>query len=469
MSDFAALLAPDQGGEAASVQLVSTTGFDRFLTTLGDLGRTAVAAAGFRGRADSAVFLPGSGSPKVPGQGWSLAVGTGEEEAPGRWTLAAAAQALPEGRYRLAEGTSPLPPHALHGWLMAQHRFTRYRKAADARGPRQLLLAEPAPISRAVADAEAAAQVRDLVDTPAEDLGPAELEATVRALADSIDGRIELVAGEALIAQNFPAIHAVGRASPRRPRLVSLDWGDPRHPLVAIVGKGVCFDTGGLNLKPGTSMGLMKKDMGGAAHAIALTRLVVQRRLKLRIKLVIAAVDNAVSGDSIRPGDVIATRKGLKVEVGNTDAEGRLILADALAYAAEAAPALMLDFATLTGAARVALGPDLPALFANDEAVAAGLLAAGTSNEDPLWRLPLWQPYHRLFRSDIADLNNNAEGGFAGAIVGGLFLERFVPKGLPWAHLDLYSWNGTAKPGRPRGGAAMALFASLAMLEARFA
>jgi leucyl aminopeptidase len=468
MTDFAALLAPDQGGEAVPLHLVSTAGFDRFLTTLGELGRTAVAAAGFRGRADTAVFLPGTGAPKAPGQSWSLAVGTGEQEAAGRWTLAAAAQALPEGRYRLAEGSSPLAPHALHGWLMAQHRFARYRKPADLRGPRQLLLAEPAPIGRAVADAEAAAHVRDLVDTPAEDMGPAELEATVRALADTIGGKVETVTGEALLAQNFPAIHAVGRASPRRPRLITLDWGDPRHPLVAIVGKGVCFDTGGLNLKPGASMGLMKKDMGGAAHAIALAGLVAQRRLKVRLKLVIAAVDNAVSGDSIRPGDVIGTRKGLKVEVGNTDAEGRLILADALAYAAEAQPALILDYATLTGAARVALGPDLPALFANDEPLAASLLEGGTAQEDPLWRLPLWQPYHRLFRSDISDLNNNAEGGFAGAIVGGLFLERFVPAGLPWAHLDLYCWNGTVKPGRPRGGAAMALFASLALLEARF-
>ncbi|MGL6043400.1 MAG: leucyl aminopeptidase family protein, partial [Sandaracinobacteroides sp.] len=220
--------------------------------------------------------------------------------------------------------------------------------------------------------------------------------------------------------------------------------------------------------KPGSSMALMKKDMGGAAHAIALAKLVIARRLRVRVKLVIAAVDNAVSGDAIRPGDVISTRKGLSVEIGNTDAEGRLILADALALAAEAEPALILDFATLTGAARVALGPDLPALFTNDEDLAAGLLLAGEAVDDPIWRLPLWQPYRRLFRSDIADLNNSVEGGFAGAIVGGLFLERFVPKAVPWAHLDLYSWNGTARPGRPKGGAAMALFACLAHLESRF-
>jgi leucyl aminopeptidase len=372
---------------------------------------------------------------------------------------------LEEGRYRI-EGS--VPPHALHGWLLAQHRFTRYRKPDDSRGPRQLLVQDPAAIDRALAEAEAAASLRDMIDTPAEDMGPGEVEAAVRALADHVGSKVQVVTGEALLDQNFPAIHAVGRASPRRPRIISMDWGDPQHPLVAIVGKGVCFDTGGLNLKPGNSMALMKKDMGGAAHAIALARLVVARRLKVRLKLIVAAVDNAVSGDAIRPGDVIATRKGLSVEIGNTDAEGRLILADALALAAEAQPALILDFATLTGAARVALGPDIPAMFANDDPLAEGLLAAGAAAEDPVWRLPLWQPYKRMFRSDIADLNNNAEGGFAGAIVGALFLERFVPKAVPWAHVDTYAWNGTARPGRPKGGAALSLFAAFGALESRF-
>lgn len=459
MTDFDRLLAPDQGGEAQTIHLVSEGGLDAFLKTLSAQARAAVAAAGFRGRADSAVFLPGSG------QDWGLAVGTGPDSEPGRWTLAAAASQLPEGRYRLS---APLPAQALHGWLMAQHRFGRYRKSEDARGPRQLLLADPAMIGRALAEAQAVAGLRDLIDTPAEDMGPAELEAVVRALADSVGGRFQAVVGEALLDQNFPAIHAVGRASPRKPRLLAMDWGDPSHPLVAIVGKGVCFDTGGLNLKPGNSMALMKKDMGGAAHAIALARLVIARRLRVRVKLVVAAVDNAVAGNSIRPGDVIGTRKGLSVEVGNTDAEGRLILADALAFAAESAPALMLDFATLTGAARVALGPDLPALFASEDALAEELLAAGTEQGDPLWRLPLWQPYNRLFRSDIADLNNNGEGGFAGAIVGALFLQRFVPEGTPWAHVDTYAWNGTSRPGRPKGAAALSLFASLGMLESRF-
>jgi leucyl aminopeptidase len=461
MTDFHRLLAADQGGDATPMHLVDTAGFDRFLGGLGELGRTAVAAAGFRARADSAVFLPGGN-----GRDWSIAVGLGDGAAPGRWSLAAAAAQLPEGRYRV---NASLPSHALHGWLMAQHRFGRYRKPDDSRGPRQLLVQDPAAIDRALPEAEAAAHVRDMIDTPAEDMGPGEIEAAVRALADTVGGRVEVVAGEALLDRNFPAIHAVGRASPRRPRICAMDWGEPQHPLVAIVGKGVCFDTGGLNLKPGNAMALMKKDMGGAAHAIALAKLVIARRLKVRLKLIVAAVDNAVSGDAIRPGDVIATRKGLSVEIGNTDAEGRLILADALALAAEAQPVLILDFATLTGAARVALGPDLPAMFANDDPLAETLQAAGAATEDPVWRLPLWQPYNRLFRSDIADLNNNAEGGFAGAIVGALFLQRFISRGTPWAHVDTYAWNGTARPGRPKGGAALSLFAALGALESRFA
>ncbi|MCG2840461.1 leucyl aminopeptidase family protein [Sandaracinobacter sp. RS1-74] len=465
MTDFRRLLAADHGEEAVAIRLVSRQGFDAFRASLTEVGRAAVAAAGFRGRADTALFVP-----EGNGRDWFLAAGLGEDEVPGRWTLAAAAALAPEGRYRLTGPVpAPGPALALHGWLMAQHRFERYRKAKDAKGPRQLLLADPAAIERALAEAEIAAALRDMVDTPAEDLGPGEVEAEIRALSDSLGGRLTVVTGEALNDQNFPAIHAVGRASPRRPRLLAMDWGDPGHPLLAIVGKGVCFDTGGLNLKPGNSMGLMKKDMGGAAHAIALAKLVIARRLKLRLRLVVAAVDNAVSGDALRPGDVIATRKGLSVEVGNTDAEGRLVLADALAFAVEAEPALILDFATLTGAARVALGPDLPALFANDEALADGLLAGGAQVDDPLWRLPLWQGYRRLFRSDIADLNNNAESGFAGAIVGGLFLERFVAAGTPWAHMDIYAWNPTPRPGRPKGAAAMALFAALAHLESRFA
>lgn len=461
MTDFERLLAPDRGEPAQTIHPVSEPGLDAFLSTLTEVGRAAVAAAGFRGKADTAVFVPGGN-----GQDWSLAVGMGGASAPGRWTLAAAAQALPEGRYRVAGGVSGAA--ALHGWLMAQHRFTRYRKASDERGPRQLLCHDVAAIDRALAEANAAAMVRDLVDTPAEDMGPSEVEQAIRATAERHGARVSTIAGDGLLEGNFPAIHAVGRASPRRPRLIRMDWGEAGQPLLAVVGKGVCFDTGGLNLKPGSSMALMKKDMGGAAHALALAGMVMAARLPVRLMLLVAAADNAVSGNSIRPGDVIATRKGLSVEIGNTDAEGRLVLADALALAAEQTPAMILDFATLTGAARVALGPELPALFCNDDTLAADLVAAADRAEDPLWRLPLWRNYRTMYRSDVADINNNAEGGFAGAIVGALFLEQFVGDGMPWAHVDLYSWNGAAKPGRPKGGAAMTLFTMMSMLEARF-
>ncbi len=459
MTDFDRLLLVDDGRPTGTVRLVPADGFDDALAGLPAPARATAEAAGFRGRADTAVFVP-------DGSHGLLLVGLGEERAPGRWTLAAAAERAPEGDWRL---DGPVPAHALHGWLLAQHRFIRYRRPADTRGPRRLLVGDPASLAPAIAAARADAEVRDLVDTPAEDLGPGELEERARALAEASGGRVEVIAGQALVEGNYPAIHAVGRASPRRPRLILMHWGEAGRPHVALVGKGVCFDTGGLNIKGGASMALMKKDMGGAAHALALAALVIADRLPVRLTLAVAAVDNAIAGNAIRPGDVIATRKGLTIEIGNTDAEGRLVLADALARVAEDRPDLILDFATLTGAARVALGPDLPALLANDDALADALLAAGRTVDDPLWRLPLWQPYRRLFRSTIADMGNTPENGFAGAIAGGLFLERFVPASTPWAHIDLYAWSPAARPGRPKGGAAMSLHACRAMLKARFA
>jgi leucyl aminopeptidase len=454
---FEALVAPDRGEPATRIDGVREADFASFRAGLSEPAGAAVDGHGFRGRDDQAVVIPAD-------EGWRVAVGLGKREAAGRFTLAAAAGIAPAGTYRF-EGS--LGPAALHGWLMAQHRFDRYRKPEEARGARRLLARDQALLDQSLAEARATALLRDLVDTPAEHLGPGELEAAIRDLGRRHGARVDAVVGEALQERRFPAILAIGRASPRRPRIVTLAWGDS-GPLVALVGKGITFDTGGLNLKPGNAMGLMKKDMGGAAHAIALADLVMAGRLPVRLLLVVAAADNAVSGDSIRPGDVIATRKGLSVEIGNTDAEGRLVLADALALAGEEKPALILDFATLTGAARIALGPDLPALFANDETLAADLLAAGAGAEDSLWRLPLWQGYKRLFRSEIADLNNHAESGMAGAIVGALFLERFVEEGVPWAHFDLYAWNPTAAPGRPKGGAATGLFAAHRFLVQRF-
>jgi leucyl aminopeptidase len=310
--------------------------------------------------------------------------------------------------------------------------------------------------------------VRDLVNTPTEDMGPEQLAAAVRTVGIAHGARLREWVGPELKQQNFPAIHAVGRASHRAPRLVELRWGDPAHPLVAIVGKGVCFDTGGLDIKTSDGMRWMKKDMGGAAHAIALAQWIMAARLPIQIQLLIPAVENAIGPDSYRPGEVIATRAGLSVEVQNTDAEGRIVLCDAIALAAEGNPALLMDFATLTGAARVALGPELPALFSNRDDDADELLAASRAEQDPMWRLPLWPGYRSMLDSPIADLGNSGTSRHAGAITAALYLERFVPPSIPWLHIDCYAWNDNERPGRPRGGDAQGLRAAFAYLRKRF-
>lgn len=382
---------------------------------------------------------------------------------PDPWAYGGLPGALPQGTYRLAEEGDPVGLEAAAlGWALGCYAFTRYKapKRPFAR------LAWPAGVERArVARlVEAIGRVRDLVNTPAEDLGPAELAEAGVALGRRYGAESRVVVGEALLAENYPAIHAVGRAASRAPRLLDLSWGD-RGPAVVLVGKGVCFDTGGLDLKPSAGMLTMKKDMGGAAHAIALAGLVMDAGLPLRLRLLVPCVENAVSGNAFRPLDVLQTRKGLSVEVGNTDAEGRLVLCDALAEADSRAPDLILDFATLTGAARVALGPELPALFSNDEATAAALLGHGARLGDPLWRLPLHQPYLKMLDSRVADINNVSSGGFAGAVTAALFLERFVDPSRAWAHLDLFAWNPEDRPGRPKGGEAMGLRAAFARLE----
>ena len=373
---------------------------------------------------------------------------------------------MPEGSYRIDGGAGA--GVGLLGWLLGQYRFDRYRASEDA-GTRVLLTAEPARIAEAVRLAAATASVRDLVNTGAGDLGPQQLEDAAATLARETGATLTVTRGDTL-ATGYPMIHAVGQAAAkdRAPRLIELEWGDPAHPRIAIIGKGVTFDTGGLDIKPSAGMRLMKKDMGGAAHALALARLVIEARLKVRLHLLIPAVENAIAGNAFRPGDVLRTRSGLTVENTNTDAEGRLILGDALTRAGEAAPELILDFATLTGAARVALGPDLPPLFTDDEPLAADLLAAGMAAEDPMWRLPLWDGYDELLKSDVADMVNAPEGGFAGAITAALFLRRFVPAGVAWAHLDVFAWRPTARPGRPKGGDAYALRATYAVLKARY-
>ncbi|GIK97241.1 MAG: leucyl aminopeptidase [Alphaproteobacteria bacterium] len=389
----------------------------------------------------------------------------GVEERPDIWSWGGLPLALPQGRYRVAPEVAPeRATRAALGWGLGGYQFTRYRKAK--RKPAELVwpdAADRAAVERAVA---ATFLVRDLVNTPAEDLGPAELAAASMKLARAHGAKARVIVGDALLRRNYPTIHAVGRASSRPPRLIDLRWGT-RGPRITLVGKGVCFDSGGLDIKPASGMELMKKDMGGAAHVLALAQMIMQARLPVRLRVLVPAVENSVSGNAFRPLDVIRTRKGLTVEIGNTDAEGRLILCDALAEAATEKPDLIVDCATLTGSARVALGPELPAMFANDDATAEALLAHGVAEDDPVWRMPLHKGYRAMLDSKVADLNNVSSGSFAGAITAALFLQEFVAPGIPWVHLDLYAWNPQARPGRPAGGEAMALRALYALIAER--
>jgi leucyl aminopeptidase len=381
--------------------------------------------------------------------------------------LAAIYQSLPKGNYVLvSDWTDMQICQASLGWGLAAYRYERYKK--NGQGARILHLApDVAAVVQPLCDAQCL--VRDLINTPTEHLGPAQLADTVVAEADRLGAQSRIIAGEELLTSNFPAIHAVGRASASAPRLVELSWGDAGAPLLAVVGKGVCFDSGGLDLKNASGMALMKKDMGGAAHALALARLVIEHRLPVRLLLLIPAVENAVSGNAYRPGDIISTRKGLSVEIGNTDAEGRVVLADALAYACEHQPELVIDFATLTGAARVALGADLPALFSNDPEVATQILQSGFDYEDRMWSMPLYQPYQEQIKSPIADLNNSSKNAYGGAITAALFLEHFVSKGTPWVHIDTFAWNQSNRAGRPEGGEALGLRAVFQYLASRYA
>ena len=461
MTDFQPLLLADKGEPATSLHLVDRARFDDWLKAQPERGRQAAQAQGFRGEANQIAILPGDGAD------WSAAVGVAASAALGPWCLARAAEALPEGRYRL-DGVAP--GAAGLGWLLGQYAFERYKAPKTPKGARILLTSEPARIDETVLLAEATALVRDLVNTPAGDLGPAELEAVAGKLVAEHGGSLTVTGGRAL-EEGYPMIAAVGRAAmaERAPRLIEVEWGNPAHPRVALVGKGVCFDSGGLDIKPSAGMRLMKKDMGGAAHVLALARIVMKSRLPVRLHVLVPAVENAVSGASFRPGDILKSRKGLTVEVGNTDAEGRLVLGDALAKAVESTPELILDFATLTGAARVALGPDLPALFANDDLLADSLLAAGRELSDPLWQMPLWDGYDEMLSSDIADLGNVSDAPMAGAVTAALFLRRFVPAGTPWAHLDTFAWRSSAKPGRAKGGDALGLRAAWGLLATRYA
>ena len=443
------LIQPDNGQAATLIHVTDKSRFEAWLALQPDAVRTAVKAQKFEGGANDIAILPAD----KPGE-WSVAAGVTDVSASGLWHLAKLADSLPEGTYRLADYDAS---EAMLGWMLGQYRYHEYLSEPKLTGPRVLLVKEPARIAMAALQAAATALVRDLVNRPAGDLGPNALEAEAKRIAKAHKAEVTVTAGEPLEA-GYPLIHAVGKAAAREhaPRLIELEWGDPRHPRVAIVGKGITFDTGGLDIKPSTGMRLMKKDMGGAAHALALAELIMAAHLPVRLHMLVAAAENSISGNAMRPGDIIKSRKGITVEIDNTDAEGRLVLADALTKAIEDKAELIIDFATLTGAARVALGPDLPAMFSNDDSVAIGLLAASKAATDPLWHMPLWAPYMEMLDSDIADTSNSG-GGFAGAVTAALFLQKFVPDNVPWVHLDTFAWRPTSKPGRPKGGEALGL------------
>jgi leucyl aminopeptidase len=396
-----------------------------------------------------------------------VGLGDGTDAGSGIWALAGLPEALPEGSYRLErvpDGTDPT--RLALGWALATYTFARYRAKRGA--STALVWPEGADRARVERLAGAVFLARDLANTPAGDLGPAELAAEAVRVAKAAGARHRVIVGDELLAENYPTIHAVGRAAAQAPRLVDILWGEASAPKVTLVGKGVCFDTGGLDLKTASGMRLMKKDMAGAGIVLGLAQAIMDAGLPVRLRVLLPLVENAVSGNAVHPMDIIRTRKGLTVEIGNTDAEGRLILCDALAEAATEKPALLVDIATLTGAARVALGPELAALFCNDDGLAEVLLTAARAEDDPMWRMPLWRPYRRMIDSKIADLNNVSESQHAGAVTAALYLQEFVEPDIPWAHLDVMAWNPKGRPGRPEGAEATALRALYAHIAQRF-
>ena len=444
---------------AIPVHCVTKRGLPGLLAELAPPGRRFAEAQGFAAQAGQHLVLPdASGAVAAVLLGIEAADARRRDPfAPGR--LAAL---LPAGDYVLA-GEIGDPELAALGWLLQGYRFERYRKPAPACA--RLVLPDGVDGDELARIAGSVALARDLVNTPANDMGPGEIEAAIRALAAECGATATAIVGDELLARNFPMVHAVGRASPRAPRLLDLVWGDPAHPRITLVGKGVAFDTGGLDLKTSAGMLLMKKDMGGAAAAIAAARMIMLAGLPVRLRLLVPAVENAISGCSFRPGDVLSSRKGLSVEIGNTDAEGRLILADALALADEEAPELLIDYATLTGAARTALGPELPPFYTHDEGLAAEIARLGQAVNDPVWRMPLWSNYERMLDSRIADLNHVSGGSFAGSVTAALFLNRFVEKTASYAHFDIYAWNPSSKPGRPEGGECQAARLTYALVK----
>ena len=446
---------------ATPITVVDRAAFQQLLPTLPPATRQWLQTTGFTAAPDSHALV-------ADAQGQLARVFAGVAAADHPFALSALPNTLPPGSYCLAkDGLQMAAEQASQSWELGAYEFDLYKPRR--RAPAELQMQSSPQAQRGLAVAAAVAATRDLVNTPAEHLGPAELAEAARLVAKQHGARFRQVVGDALLKQNFPAIHAVGRASTRAPRLIELNWGKARDPLLCIVGKGVCFDSGGLDIKGPEGMRQMKKDMGGAANALALAALVMAFRLPVRLQLLLPTVENAIAGNAYRAGDVFKTRNGLHIEIGNTDAEGRVILCDALAFAAEGKPALIIDLATLTGAARVALGPQLPALFCRSMEQARAVVDLGLQIDDPVWHLPLWAPYKAGIESTIGDIVNTGRNTMGGAINAALFLEYFIPAEQEWMHIDLFAWNDTARAGRPVGGEAQAIRTLLSYLERRFA
>jgi leucyl aminopeptidase len=444
--------------DAIPLNVIAAADWAKFARSLPAEAKAWSEANGFAAQASRTLCIPG---PK--GAMSRVLVGAPAAGAD-PFTLGKLCRGLPEASYAL-DGDVPGAELMALGWCLEAYSFDVYKTG----GGRPARLVCPTGVDReaVIRAARASYLTRDLINTPASDMGPDELEAAARKLAAAFRAKLSVIKDRAL-EQGFPMIHAVGRASPRAPRLIDFSWGPAKGPKVTLVGKGVCFDTGGLDIKPASGMLLMKKDMGGAANVLGLAQMIMAARLPVRLRVLIPAVENAIAGNAFRPGDVLRSRKGLTVEIGNTDAEGRLVLGDALALADEEAPDLLIDMATLTGAARVALGPDLPPFYTDDEAVAAALGAAAAAVNDPLWRMPFWQSYTRLFESPVADMNNSGESGFAGSITAALFLKRFVERARSYVHFDVFGWTPMAKPGRPKGGEAQGIRALFTMIRERY-
>ncbi len=456
---------------AVPVTPVTPKSLDAWLKDGGKIARAWIRNTGFTGEPGEVCLVPGEN-----GAVDRVLAGVDPVAPDGFYAWGALPRQLPAGLYRMDDPTGDWrPERAALGWGLGGYLYRSKLGAAGRKKSRPDDIARliwPKGVDRKALTRviKATTLVRELINTPTDGMGPAELAKAAEKLAKAHKAKFRTITGADLLKKNYPAIHAVGRAAGkgRAPRLIDFSWGNTKHPKVTLVGKGVCFDTGGLDIKPASAMKLMKKDMGGAAHVLGLAQMIMEAKLKVRLRVLIPAVENSVSGEAMRPMDVITSRNGTTIEIGHTDAEGRVILADALAEGATEKPDLMIDCATLTGAARVALGTDLPAMFCNDDEIAAALTEAAGREYDPLWRLPLWPGYRKMIDGKTADLTNSAESGYAGAITAALFLQEFAGKGTPWVHLDMMAWNTSNRPGRPEGGEAMGLRALFALIESKF-